>query len=619
LRRIGKRGVWCVLILLLALAAGMVAYALLRPEKPEPSTEAILARSDPPALDLADFARRMGRILPGADLSPPAQSPVLAVGDQAEFWVLDSNTNIYRQILATLQAVTPHLYMWVEDGLDVQREGLEASAALFESTIYPTLHRIFGQEWTPGIDGDPRLHVFNGNVPGVSGYFYSPDEVPAEVNPTSNEHEIFFVNLEVLTPGSEAYNALLAHEFQHMIHWRADRDEAAWVNEGLAELAMRVCDLPVASFPAYLRSPDIPLADWPDGTTSTAPHYGGSYLFMEYLLGRLGEGFVTELVSEPRNGIAGMEQALGRRGLTFDRLFRDWTVANLLSHASLGGIHGYSTIQVFKPQTAGELTTLPTDFSDTVQPFGVDYISVSAGDFHLDFRGEAQVALAPFSSMPGDAFWWSNRGDNDDMTLTREVDLTGVSEAALHASLWYSIEEGYDFAFAEVSTDNGKTWHALRGQHTRDVARVGAGSLPGYAGNSGGGAQPKWISETYSLTPFAGRKILLRFEYVTDDAVNLDGFWIRRLEIPETGWSDDGESDRGWNAQGFARVENVLPQRYLLTAVIHGTTPEVVPITVGADGRASANLHAPEGATLIVSSVARHTRQPAAYAIQLRK
>lgn len=618
MRSLRMRVAGFAVIIVLALAASVGAYLLLRPQPALPA-ETILAQTTPPARDLADLARRMGRIQPGADLTPPAQAPARAVGDRAEFWVNDSHTNTYRRASATLKVVTPHLYMWVEEALSASQDQLEASAAFFESTIYPTLHRVFGQEWTPGIDGDPRLHVFNGSVPSVSGYFYSPDEYPAEVNPYSNEHEIFFVNLEVITPGTEAYNALLAHEFQHMIHWRADRDEEVWVNEGLSELAMRICDLPVTSFPAYLRSPDIPLADWPDRTRSTAPHYGGSYLLMEYLLGRFGEGFLRELVSEPRNGVAGIEQVLGRRGLTFDHVFRDWTAANLLSDDRLGGgAYGYPTIHIFKPELTAEATALPAVISDTVQPFGVDYISISAGDLRLEFAGQAQVALAPFSSAPDDSFWWSNRGDNDDMTLTREVDLRRVSQATLHASLWHSIEESYDFAFAEVSTDGGTTWHALQGQHTRDVTPVGTDPLPGYTGNSGGGAQPEWISEVYSLIPFAGQKILLRFEYVTDDAVNLDGFWIRSLEIPEIGWKDDGESSKGWGAQGFVRVQNVLPQKYLLTAVLHGPTPEVVPIAVGPEGRASASLHAPEGATLIVSSITRHTRQPATYTVGLR-
>ncbi len=31
--------------------------------------------------------------------------------------------------------------------------------------------------------------------------------------------------------------SVLAHEFQHMIHWYRDRNEESWMNEGFSELA----------------------------------------------------------------------------------------------------------------------------------------------------------------------------------------------------------------------------------------------------------------------------------------------------------------------------------------------------------------------------------------------
>jgi hypothetical protein len=137
---------------------------------------------------------------------------------------------------------------------------------------------------------------------------------------------------------------------------------------------------------------------------------------------------------------------------------------------------------------------------------------------------------------------------------------------------------------------------------------------PGYTGVSGGGSEPAWIEESYALDAFAGRNILIRFEYITDDGVNLDGLWIRSLEIPEIGWRDEAE---GWQAQGFVRVENAVPQRFLLTAVLHGPETEVLPLEVDAEGRASARLAAPHGATLIVSSIARYTRQAAPYQLRV--
>ncbi len=585
---------------------------------PTLTTEEALARTDLPARDLTQIARRMGS--PGVGASTPPAAASHQVGDRLEFWVLDSQRNTYRRAAATLQAVTPHLYMWLEDGAQARQEDLQASAEYFESHIYPTLHRVIGQEWSPGIDGDPHLFVFNGYVPGASGYFYSPDEYPVEANSHSNQHEIFFVNLEAARPATEGYNALLAHEFQHMIHWHNDPNEDAWVNEGLSELAVRVTGLPVSSAAAYARSPDIQLNDWPAQGQDAGPHYGGGYLLMEYLLGRFGESFLQQVVREPRNGISGIESVLAQYGLSFDQVFRDWTVANLLNDDRLdGGAYGYPNVHIPALEQAHTVASLPATISDTVRPFGADYVQVPASESVLvEFEGPAQVALAGFAAGPDERFWWSNRGDNSDMTLTREVDLTGVSKATLRASLWYEIEDGWDFAYLSVSTDGGATWLPQAGQHTRIPAPGDSMLGPGFTGVSGGGSEPTWIEESWALDAFAGQKILIRFEYITDDSVNLDGLWIRSLEIPEIDWRDEGDTAEGWQAQGFVRVGASVPQRFLLTAVLHGPEPAVLPLEVAADGRASATLAAPHGATLIISSIARHTRQAAPYQLNLR-
>lgn len=570
------------------------------------ATEDVLARAELPARDPAQVARRLGLAV-GEGVPEP--SAALRAGDRAEFWVSDTLHNTYRRASATLQLATPDLYMWVEDGFQAPTAELEASARRFSEITAPTLRRIFGHEWTPGVDGDPRLHVFNGAVPNVGAYFFCQDEYPITVAPRSNEREILFVNLQTAAPGTEGYDALLAHEFQHMIQWHNDPDEEAWINEGLSQLATRLAGLPGGGYGAYLATPDILLTFWPLRTANAAPHYGGTYLLMEYLLQRYGEGFIRELAREPANGLNGLERVLARRGADFASAFRDWTVANLRG--------GYGPLALPVP-TGDTVATLPAVITGTVSPFGVDYIHLPPTDkVRLEFAGAPHMGLSPFPASEGDHLWWSNRGDNKDTTLTREVDLTGVGAATLHVSLWYALEENWDFALALVSTDGGATWQPLAGARARPIAPETGLVGPGYTGNSGGGASPAWVEETLTLTPFAGRKVLLRFECLTDDAINLDGLWLRALEIPEIGWRDEGESDAGWSARGFVRVENRIAARYQVTAVLHGDTPQVIPLDVGADGTARATVSAPQGMTLIVASLTPYTSQAAPYTLRV--
>jgi hypothetical protein len=72
------------------------------------------------------------------------------------------------------------------------------------------------------------------------------------------------------------------------------------------------------------------------------------------------------------------------------------------------------------------------------------------------------------------------------------------------------------------------------------------------------------VQERIDLTPFTGGKVLLRFEYVTDDAIHNDGFVVDDIAVPELGWSDDAETDGGWHAEGFRRTDNVLPQEFFV-------------------------------------------------------
>ena len=91
-----------------------------------------------------------------------------------------------RQISATLQYVTPHVYEWVEDGIQTNLNDIKRSADLFESKTYPTDREFFGSEWTPGMDNDVHLSILYANESGRwhrGRTITSADEVSHLVNP----------------------------------------------------------------------------------------------------------------------------------------------------------------------------------------------------------------------------------------------------------------------------------------------------------------------------------------------------------------------------------------------------------------------------------------------------
>jgi bacillopeptidase F (M6 metalloprotease family) len=216
--------------------------------------------------------------------------------------------------------------------------------------------------------------------------------------------------------------------------------------------------------------------------------------------------------------------------------------------------------------------------------------------------------------------WWSNRGDGSDMRLTRTVDLRGVDHATLQYSTWYDIEDGFDYAYVEASEDGGATWKTLRASASTDKDPNGTNLGNGITGKSGGGSAPKWVSDRVDLSAFARKQIQLRFEYVTDQALNKDGFAIDDIGIPEIGWSDDAEADRDWTAAGFVRSSNAVRERFVAQVLSFGAAPSVTRATTGADGTLHLDATVGDaGGLLAVTAFAAATTQPGSFELRVTK
>jgi len=563
---------------------------------PAYSTLAALRSAELPYRDLAELASRLrygGTPIPPVVAEAPRE---WEVGDVDTFWIANVDTHEHSQIQAVLRYQTDHVQMWVEEGASVDLQGLRRSAERFERETYPTDRRLFGSEWTPGVDGDPHLVILHAhNLGGVGGYFSAADEYSRLANPFSNEREMFYISLDYREPGTEAYDSTLAHEFQHMIHWYEDRNEVAWVNEGLSMLAQQLNGLPVGGLhEVYLRQPDLQLNTWAD--SNNAPHYGASYLLAEYFLERYGEKALRLLVEASGDGVEGFDQVLPMVGGTdFETFFADWIVANLLDDPDVeDGRYGYESLRLPTPQVERLRASPSSPYKGRVHQFGVDYLEVAPGDLgSLRFEGDETVRLVPADPHSGRFVWWSNRGDDADARLTGAFDLSGLDAATLEFWAWYDLERDYDYAYVSVSTDGGHSWTLLKGRYTTEDNPTGNNLGHGYNGLSGvpegKGGQPAWAQERLDLSPFAGHQVLIRFEVVTDDAVNHPGMLLDDIRIPELGYQDDVElGDGDWQAEGFVRVDNVVPQRWLLWAVVEGgRETHVERIPVGPDGRAA--------------------------------
>jgi len=556
--------------------------------------------------------------------------PVYQLGDTDSFWVTDNEQTPPRQfqVEATLQFMTDHSYWWVQNDFNVNQQGLKRSADQFENNTYPTNRAFFGSEWSPGVDNDKRVHIFMGDVPGVAGYYSASNEYSRLAEPYSNQREMFFINLRAMTPGNDYFDSVLAHEFQHMIHWHQDRNEDTWVNEGMSELATYLNGFGSSGFSGiYTAEPDTQLNSWADTPNQSLAHYGGSFLFMTYFLQQYGEELTQQVVAHPQNGITGFNTVLSEAGFTeqFDDIFADFLITNYVQDRSVAeGQWGYDDLTLNTVDIADYFDSYPAEHKAQVAQYGADYYELTgSGSLEIEFNGETEVKVINNEAAGGDYQWYSHRGDDSNSRLTQAVDLSAVSAATLNYQTWYDIEADWDYAYVEISTDDGRTWDILPTPHSATDNPSGNAYGPGYTGPSGGGDEPVWVEESIDISTYAGQEILLRFEYVTDDAVNRPGWTIDNVAIPEINFFDDVESGSGdWEAEGFVRIDNVLPQRFLVQVIEIGSdTVAVTPLSLDEANAGSLTITGlddnVEQAILVVSGLTPITTEPARYTVRV--
>ncbi len=111
----------------------------------------------------------------------------------------------------------------------------------------------------------------------------------------------------------------------------------------------------------------------------------------------------------------------------------------------------------------------------------------------------------------------------------------------------------------------------------------------------------------------------MRFEYVTDQSFNGQGFAITDVTIPQIGLSEPGAVEGPWTAEGWVRVDAPVPEHWNLRLVRWTRGGIVVdPIPAGADGTATFALDPTASrSTLVIAPTAPRTLLPGNYSVEL--
>jgi Immune inhibitor A peptidase M6 len=386
------------------------------------------------------------------------------------------------------------------------------------------------------------------------------------------------------------YEGVFAHEYQHLLENYVDAHEGSWVNEGLSDHAGGITgyfdpskpitqtgfESGVQCFLGWLNTltpanplpreggPENSLTLWGDQTdfeSEVLCDYGAAFSFMEYLHDRFGDDFMRRLHLDPLNGLASLKALLRSEGggLTAFDVIERWATMVAIDAAlgagfSLtgGGAADFSTDTLnasinWDNDQAFAGPGVPANGSDYVRLRDTGGAYLGAGGIDsVKFNGASKLAKLPVEwkvdrSPPrgSNKALYSGKGDNLDRAIVRKV---RVKDGALTVDTAWSTEEGYDYAYVQVSTNGGKTYKSVPCKDSID-APLG----PGFEGISGGGKAPRFVTETCKLTKYAGKKVLLAFRYVTDPGVQFQGFWIDDVTLDGQSLTD-GRSLRGWKS-----------------------------------------------------------------------
>lgn len=547
-------------------------------------TEQLLMMTPHPARDPFSLAQRLKGYVPPAH---SAQSRPLneKVGQEQNFWVLNQDSSTYQQIRARLIYLTAHVYMYIEDGQPFNQAALQASADTFEAQIYATDLAQFGDAWTP-LNGDPHITILNaaGLGQNAGGSFEEKDEYPSSVSPYSNQREILYMSLDSEIPGSADYNSTLANEFQRLIGWHEQALSPGWFNEGMAVLAQHLNSYSAGGADvAFLHNPDTQLTSWSDNLNLDAAHAGASYLFMDYFAEHYGGyGVLKEVLQDPAIPPTNFDDVLARHGYSehFLDVVSKWMAANAVADPSIDvGEYGYPGIHLVSSATPQQVVeAYPAQENGQVDQYAADYYDLHPstsrrGTLNIQLSGAPTVRLIGNDPQGSANEWWGNRADNMDSTLTHSFDLNSLrgQPVTLQFATWFDLQTARDYAYVEVST-NGIQWTTLPGSSTTTNNPTGLNLGNGYTGVSGSGTTPTWTQESVDLSQYAGKRIQLRFEEVTDGTVHLQGFALDQIRIPQLNFQDDLSTDNGWVSAGFVRSNNILPEHYLVQAIVYNGT-----------------------------------------------
>jgi immune inhibitor InhA-like protein len=365
------------------------------------------------------------------------------------------------------------------------------------------------------------------------------------------------------------YEGTFAHEWQHLLEYYADPDEVVWANEGLSDYAQTLTgyvdaratidqsgyDNHITCFqgfgtvrtkyninPRVCGGPQNSLNLWDEGAPADVlADYGNAYQFMVYLADRFGPDIITRLHRDgAHHGLAGVAAVLPPGTGLYETLhdFQTMTLVDRIVDRPGGTITGIAKSHVI---AAGLRSTVnlanPAAYETPgAAPNGADYVPLPTPLRSVTFRGASYLPPLPTGWTVADGTLFSGNKSDLDNSAVLPISVP-TTDPTLRMETAWDLEDSYDYAYVEASTDGGRSYAPVAGDRT----------VTGTLGPALTAASNGTVAISFSLSAYAGKNVLLALRYVSDGAVNSGGWRIGKLTLGTTVLSD-GSSLKGWKS-----------------------------------------------------------------------
>lgn len=340
-------------------------------------------------------------------------------------------------VTATLVATNTRAVAYLDNALtasdkNITTAQIEAMLNTFSNSTFSTITNMYGAP--SDVDNDGKViflytHLVD-RVGGVAGFYASSSLFSTNQGGDGNVADMMFISP---TQELASYEALLAHEFQHLINFnqhvliqKGDAEET-WLNEGLSHVAEDLVGGHINGgntdlVSEFMNNPER-YALTGDASLNLGIR-GAAYLFVRGLMESFGQDVPGKLVKTNNVNIANVENIAGQ---SFDTVYRTFLTRLFLSGNNINtdATLNYSFPYFTEPQSKKRSFPLPkeqkinattTSVSGTIRPAASTFIRLTGTgpkniQIQTDAAGSVRATYIPLPknftpalSLPTDFF-----------------------------------------------------------------------------------------------------------------------------------------------------------------------------------------------------------------------